>query len=180
MENIARVSSKTADKTAPSISSKKRRKTPKNDSSHDDACQKQCATKYLPLKDNEDNEKTETKSKRGVKFALKTTNQRKVLKRIGTVDHVIANKKMRMLQQCKNKEEKAEESDTLLERNKLCAIEREKVNDHMETQSNICVQSSVQYNSLNTKVITQSASSSNSTECTLSKSQIVLLIRLYY
>lgn len=169
MENIARVSLKTADKGTLASSSKKRRKASKNNSSHDDVCQKQCATKYLPLKDNEDNtEKSEGKPKKGVKFALKTTNQKKVLKRTGTVDHAIANKKMRMLQ-CKNKEKKTEESDILLERNELDAIDQEKINECSEVETNICTQLSIQNNSLNTKIITQGAPGT-STECSLSKS----------
>lgn len=89
LENIARISLKIADKAIPPISSKKRRKSSKNDSSHEDMCtQKQCATKqYSPLKDNEDNEKA--KSKRNVKFTTFKADQRKILKRIGTVDHAI-------------------------------------------------------------------------------------------
>ncbi|EFN82283.1 uncharacterized protein LOC105185259 [Harpegnathos saltator] len=154
LENIARVSLKAADKVIPPISSKRRRKTPKNDSSHDDVCQKQCATKYLPLKDNEDNEKTETKPKRGVKFTLKTTNQKKVLKRISTADHTIASKKMRMFQ-CKNKEDKkTEESDILLERNEHDVTESEKSNERTKIEANI-KQLSIQNNLLSTKIITQ-------------------------
>lgn len=163
------MSLKIADKVIPPVSSKKRRKTPKNDSSHDDVCQKQCATKYLPLKDNEDNEKTEAKPKKGVKFALKTTNQRKVLKRIGTMDHVIADKKMRMLQ-CKNKgEKKTEESDILLEHTEFGATEQEKINECTGTEANTCTQLFIQNNSSSTKVITQGAPSI-STEYSLSKS----------
>ncbi|XP_032663668.1 uncharacterized protein LOC116840701 isoform X2 [Odontomachus brunneus] len=169
LENIARVSLKTADKVIPPVSSKKRRKTPKNDSSHDDVCQKQCAAKYLPLKDNEDNEKTETKPKKDAKFTLKTTNQRKVLKRMGTMDHVITDKKMRMLQ-CKNKgEKKTEESDILLERNEFGTIEQEKINECIGTEANTCTQLSIQNNSSSTKVITQGIpSTSKSTEYSLS------------
>lgn len=177
MENIARVSLKTADKVTSATPSKKRRKTRKNDSSHDDVCQKQCATKYLSLKDNEDNDKTDGKPKKGVKFTLKTTNQRKVLKRIGTVDHVIANKKMRMLQ-CKNKEDKkTEESDGSLEGNEPAgAIEQKRISERAETESNTCAQLSLQNNSSNTRVIAQGVpNASNSTECSLSKLLIVLL-----
>ncbi|XP_014484271.1 PREDICTED: uncharacterized protein LOC106749390 isoform X2 [Dinoponera quadriceps] len=154
LENIARVSSKTADKVGnPPISSKKRRK--KNDSSHNDICQKQCATKYLLL--NEDNEKIEVKPKRGVKFALKTTNQRKVLKRVGIVDHVIANKRML---QCKE-ENKAEESDILLVCNELGAIKQEKINE-CSTESSTCVQLSIQNtNPFSSKIIAQGAPNSN-------------------
>lgn len=115
----------------------------------------------MSLKDNEDNEKTATKSKKGVKFALKTTKQRKVLKRIGTVDHIIVNKKMRILQ-CKNKEEKkTEENDILLEHNKFVAIEQEKTNECTETEANTSVQLSIQNNLSSTKVIIQGAPNTN-------------------
>jgi len=67
------------------FSLKKQRKS-KNDSSNEDICQKQCATKYSPLKDNEDNEKAITKSKRNVKFTLEADDG-KNLKRMGIVRH---------------------------------------------------------------------------------------------
>jgi len=162
---------KVADKVVPSISSKKRRKSSKNDSSHEDICQKQCASKYLPLKDNEDNEKAIAKSKKNVKFALKV-DQRKVLKRKSTVDDAIVNKKMRV-SQCKNKrEKKTEETDTLLETesNELDIAEQEKTNEFTEIETN-CAQLSVQDNILGTEIITHIAPSINiSTDRNPSKS----------
>ncbi|XP_012217162.1 uncharacterized protein mute isoform X2 [Linepithema humile] len=160
LENIARVSLKVADKGVPPISSKKRRKPSKNNPNHEDICQKQCVTKYLPLKENEDNEKTIAKSKKNVKFALKVDqDQRKVLKRRSTADDAIANKKMRMTQ-CKNKrEKKTEETDTLLETesNELDITEQEKPNEFTEIETKNCTQLSMQDNTLDSEINTQVA-----------------------
>ncbi|XP_039304890.1 uncharacterized protein LOC105207486 isoform X2 [Solenopsis invicta] len=164
LENIARISLKIAYKTVLPISSKKQRKSSKNDSNHENICGKQCTTKYSPLKDNEDNEKRIEKSKRNVKFSLKS-DQRKILKRLGTVDHAIANKRMR-ISQCKNKrEKKTEESDSMLELNEFGIMKQEKTSEIMETQE-IDTQLSIQNNSLSTQVITKtrmSSSTSNNT-----------------
>lgn len=168
LENIARVSLKIADKVAPSIS-KKRRKSSKNDSNHEEICQKQqSATKYSPLKDNEDNEKVVAKSKKSVKLALKA-DQKKALKRIGTaVDDAVANKKIRM-SHCRNKrEKKTEDMDVSLEHNELDITEHERTNDITETETNSCMQLSIQDNSSSTEIITQIAAS-NSADCDLSK-----------
>lgn len=174
MENIARISLKIADKVIPSISSKKRRKS-KNDSNHEGICQKQCATKYSLLKDNEDNEKAIAKSKRNVKFTLKA-DQRKILKRIGTVDHVIADKRMRM-SQCKNKrEKKIEESDASLERNELDIIMQKKTSECTETETNNYIQLSMQDNSSSieiTKAQISSNTSRNNIGCNSSKSHFM-------
>ncbi|KAG5313409.1 GON4L protein, partial [Acromyrmex insinuator] len=160
LENIARISLKIADKAIPSISSKKRRKSSKNNSNHEDLCKKQCATKYSSIKDNEDNEKAITKSKRNVKFTLKT-DQRKILKRIGIVDHAIAEKRMR-ISQCKNKrEKKIEESDVSLEQNEPDIIRYEKTSEFMETENNSCTQLSMQDNLSSTEVIAKTQISSN-------------------
>ncbi|KYN43105.1 GON-4-like protein [Trachymyrmex septentrionalis] len=159
LENIARISLKIADKAIPSISSKKR-KSSKNNSNHEDLCKKQCATKYSPIKDNEDNEKAITKSKRNVKFTLKT-DQRKILKRIGTVDHAVADKRMR-ISQCKNKrEKKIEESDVLLEQNEPDITRHEKANEFTETENSCCTQLSMQDNLSSTEVIAKTQISSN-------------------
>lgn len=161
LENIARISLKIADKTIPSISSKKRRKSSKNESSHEDQiCQKQCTTKYSPLKDNEDNEKAITKSKRNVKFTLKT-DKKKILKRIGTIDHAITDKRMR-ISHCKNKrEKKIEENDTSkLEHNELDIMKHEKTSEFTETENN-CTQLSMQDNLSSTEVTTKTQISSN-------------------
>lgn len=165
LENIARVSLKIADKVAPPISSKKRRKSSKNDSSHEEICQKQNATKYSSLKDNEDNEKVVTKSKKSVKLAIKA--EKKTLKRIGTVDDAIANKRIRM-SHCRNKRErKTEEIDISVEHNELDITEHEKI----ETETNM--QLSIQDNS-STEIITQTTASSIA-DCDLSK----LYVNLY-
>lgn len=162
LENIARVSLKVADKVVPPISSKKRRKSSKNDPGHEDICQKRCATKYLPLKENEDNEKAIVKSKKNVKFALKV-DQRKVLKRRSTVNDTIANKKMRM-SQCKSKREKKTEGvDALLkaENTELDTSEQEKANQFTEIETKNRTQSSMQDNTLGIEVNTQVVSSTN-------------------
>ncbi|XP_025269827.1 uncharacterized protein LOC105249161 isoform X1 [Camponotus floridanus] len=162
LENIARVSLKIADKVAPPISSKKRRKSSKNDSSPEEICQKQSITKYSPLKDNEDNEKIVAKSKKSVKLAIKA--EKKNLKRIGTVDDAIANKRIR-ISHCRNKRErKTEEIDISIEHNELDIMEHEKTN--VETETNSYMQSSVQDNSSSTEIITQTAASSNA-DCDL-------------
>lgn len=169
LENIARVSLKIADKVAPPISSKKRRKSSKNDSSPEEICQKQSVTKYSPLKDNEDNEKIVAKSKKSVKLAIKA--EKKSLKRIGTVDDAIANKRIR-ISHCRNKRErKTEEIDISIEHNELDIMEHEKTN--VETETNSYMQSSVQDNSSNTEIIIQTAASSNA-DCDLSKLHINL------
>ncbi|XP_018407103.1 PREDICTED: uncharacterized protein LOC108783115 [Cyphomyrmex costatus] len=159
LENIARISLKIADKAIPSISSKKRRKSSKNNSNHEDICKKQCATKYSPLKDNEDNEKAITKSKKKVKFTLKA-DQRKILKRMGTVDHTIADKRIR-ISQCKNKrEKKIEENDVSLEQNESDIIRHEKTSKFVETE-NSCMQLSLQDSLSSTEVIAKTQISSN-------------------
>lgn len=183
LENIARVSLKIVDKVIPPISSKKRRKSSKNDPSHEENCQKQCATKYSPLKDNEDNEKVVAKSKKNVKLAIKT-DQKKALKRIGTVDDAIVNKRIRM-SHCRNKrEKKTEEIDVSLEHNELDIIEHEKTSDIIETEINSCMQLSMQDNSSSTEIITQT-SASNSADCDLSKLHVnlyrfVSIVKFYY
>ncbi|XP_050450458.1 uncharacterized protein LOC126850996 isoform X2 [Cataglyphis hispanica] len=167
LENIARVSLKIADKGTPPISSKKRRKSSKNDSSHEEICQKQCATKYSPLKDNEDNEKVIAKSKKSVKLPIKT-DQKKALKRIGTVDAIV-NKRIRM-SHCRNKrEKKTEEIDVSLEHNELDITEHEKIVDITETEIN-SMQLSMQDNS-SSELITQT-SASNNVDCDLNCKKI--------
>lgn len=179
LENIARVSLKIADKVIPSISSKKGRKSSKNDPS-EDVCQKQCTSKYSPLKNNEDNEKIIAKSKRDVKFAFKTANQKKVLKRIGAVEHAIVNKKIR-ISQCKNKrEKKTEETDALLEHNEL-DITEEKLNEFTETETISCTQLLTQDNLSSAEVIMQNApSTSNESNSSKSRNYITnkILLRI--
>jgi len=181
LENIARISLKIADKANLSISSKKQRKSSKNDSSNEDICQKQSATKYSPLKDNEDNEKAITKSKRNVKFTLKA-DERKNLKRIGIVDHTITDKRMR-ISQCKNKrEKKIEESNTLLEQNKLDIINYEKTSEFTETENN-CTQLAMQDNSLNIEAIAKtqiSSNISNNVGCNSSESHLLIIYIFFF
>lgn len=171
LENIARVSLKIADKvSAPTpISPKKRRKSAKNDP--EDVCQKQCmTTKYSPVKDNEDNEKT--KSKGGVKFPVKT-DKRKVLKRVDTVNHVIENKKMRM-SQCKSKrEKKAEENESATPDDKGCDVARqEKTNEPTAAENENSAQQRDDFSS--PKAITDAASTSSSVDNKSSKYYIIL------
>jgi len=127
----------------------------------------------LPLKYNEDNEKAITKSKKNVKFTTLKTDQRKILKRIGTVDHTIADKRIR-ISQCKNKrEKKTEECDALLEQNELDIIKLGKASEFMETETDNCTQLSMQDNFLSTEVIKKtqiSSNMSNNTSYNLSKS----------
>ncbi|KAL6259235.1 hypothetical protein P5V15_009154 [Pogonomyrmex californicus] len=176
LENIARISLKIADKAIPSISSKKRRKSSKNESNHEDISsqrEKQCTTSS-PLKDNEDNEKAVTKSKRNVKFTLKT-DPKKIFKRISTEDHVIPDKRMRMTQYKSKREKKTEESDVLSERNESDIVKQEKINELTETKTNNYIQLSMQDDSLNTELITKtqiSPSTSNSTGCNLNNKNI--------
>jgi len=177
LENIARVSLKMVDKVIPTpISPKKRRKSSKNESNHDDVDQKQCITKYSPIKDNEDNEKS--KSKGNVKFTLKS-DKGKVLKRMSTINHVIENKKIR-LSQCKNKrEKKAEENETILEEDKeFDIIKQEKMNDFTETESNNCIQLLAQNNSLNTEVIVEDVPNT-STNISKSSKSLSYIIYIY-
>jgi len=176
LENIARVSLKMVDKVIPTpISPKKRRKSSKNESSHDDVDQKQCIAKYSPIKDNEDNEKS--KSKGSVKFTLKS-DKGKILKRMSTINHAIENKKIR-LSQCKNKrEKKTEENDSILEENKeFDIIKQEKMNDLTETGSNNCVQLLAQNISLNAEVIVEDVpnTSSNINKSSKSLSYIIYI-----
>lgn len=132
----------------PPMSSKKRRKSSsKNNSNDKDICEKQCATRYSPSKDNEDNEKTGVKSKRGIKLTLKPEEQRKTLKRINTIDHAITNKRMR-ISQCKNKrEKKTEDSDILLAHNKY-DVEQEKTNKCTKVETSDYMKLSIQENHL--------------------------------
>lgn len=168
MENIARVSLKIADKVAPSSISKKRRKSSKNESSHEENCQKQCATKDSPLKDNEDSEKAVAKSKKSVKLALKA-DQKKTLKRMNSVDDAIANKRIR-ISHCRSKrEKKTEEMDVSFEHNsELDITEHEKTNDIAVTETNSCTDMSALDNSSSAEMIAQTAAS-NSADCDLSK-----------
>ncbi|XP_020294217.1 uncharacterized protein LOC109859914, partial [Pseudomyrmex gracilis] len=163
LDHIARVSLKVADKVIPSISPKKRRKSSKTDPSQEDVCQKQCATKDVLLKENEDSEKL--KPKRNVNFTLKT-DQKKVLKRIGTVDHAVANKRMRMSQCRSKREKKTEEHDASAEVNESGVVEHEKTNELKKSEVSSIAQVPMRDNLLNTEVTPViSSSSSNNIDC---------------
>lgn len=170
LENIARISLKTADKAVLPMSSKKGRKSSKNESSREDVCQKQCTSKYLPLKDNEDNEKIVAAKSKNRTFK---SNERKAVKRITIVEDVIVNKKIR-ISQCKNKrEKKTEENDVLIEHDVYhdIDIQQEKIKaEFTEIETNSSMLSSVQNNSSSSEIITQDApSTSNDTESISSK-----------
>nr|XP_031842040.1 GON-4-like protein [Nomia melanderi] len=106
LENIARVSLKTTDKFVPSIPSRQRRKSSKNEPNSDEQYQKLCVSKSSPIKDNEETGKVIVKSKRNIKSPSKTADQKKGLKRLGSADRMdVATKKVRITQ-CKSKREK--------------------------------------------------------------------------
>ncbi|KAF7394714.1 hypothetical protein HZH66_007888 [Vespula vulgaris] len=113
LENIARVSLKVADKFTPPIASKQRRKSSKTDIG-DDSCQKQCLPKNSPLKENEDNEKIISRSKRGTKSPPKSGEPKKSLKKVTFTDEAISSKKAHSPQSI-NKREKKIERKTRLE-----------------------------------------------------------------
>ncbi|XP_046823154.1 GON-4-like protein isoform X1 [Vespa crabro] len=115
LENIARVSLKVADKFTPPIASRQRRKSSKADIG-DDSCQKQCLPKNSPVKENEDNERTISRSKRGTKSPPKSGEPKKSLKKVTFTDEIISTKKAYSPQSI-NKREKKIERKTRLEQN---------------------------------------------------------------
>lgn len=107
LENIARVSLKTVDKFVPSISSRQRKKSSKNEFNSDEQYQKSCVSKNSSTKENEEGGKTVMKSKKNIKSPSKSGDQKRCLKRSGSeVDHVHVNTKRMRITQCKNKKEK--------------------------------------------------------------------------
>lgn len=114
------------------------------------------------LKENEDSEKL--KSKRNVNFTLKT-DQKKVLKRIGTVDTAVANKRMRMTQCRSKREKKTKEHDASAEVNESGVAEDEKTNELKKSEViSSTAQVSLRDNLLNTEVIQVASSSSTSAD----------------
>lgn len=107
------MSLKVADKFTPPIASKQRRKSSKADIG-DDSCQKQCLPKNSPVKENEDNERTISRSKRGTKSPPKSGEPKKSLKKVTFTDEVMSNKKACSPQSI-NKREKKIERKTRLE-----------------------------------------------------------------
>ncbi|KAK9295017.1 hypothetical protein QLX08_010551 [Tetragonisca angustula] len=105
LENIARVSLKTTDKFALSISSKQRKKSSKNEFHADEQYQKSCIAKNSPVKENEEGEKLIIKTKKTIKSPLK--DQKKDLKRSrNELNYINRNTKKMRLSQCKTKSEK--------------------------------------------------------------------------
>ncbi|XP_053983805.1 GON-4-like protein [Hylaeus volcanicus] len=106
LENIARVSLKTTDKFVPSIPSRQRRKSSKNESNPDEQYQKPCMSKNSPIKDNDEGGKVIVKSKKNMKSPPKGGDQKRGLKRLESVDNMdVSTKKMRMTQ-CRARREK--------------------------------------------------------------------------
>ncbi|XP_076303648.1 gon-4 like protein muscle wasted [Lasioglossum baleicum] len=106
LENIARVSLKTADKFVSPIPSRSRRKSSKNESNSDEQYQKACMSKSSPVKDNEEIGKVMVKPKRNIKSPPKTDKKRG-LKRLENADRIDVNaKRARITTQCKGKKEK--------------------------------------------------------------------------
>lgn len=80
---------------------------------------------------------------------------------MGTVDHAIADKRMR-ISQCKNKrEKKIEESNVSLEQNEPDIIRHEETSEFTETENSCCTQLSMQDDLSSTEVITKTQISSN-------------------
>ncbi|XP_076244859.1 gon-4 like protein muscle wasted [Calliopsis andreniformis] len=117
LENIARVSLKTTDKFVPSIPSRRRRKSSKNECNTDEQYQKSCISKTSPIKENtEDGGKVVVKSKRNTRSPSKAADQKKTLKRAGSPDQVDLNtKKMRMTQHKSKRERRTDKQETRLE-----------------------------------------------------------------
>ncbi|XP_043256320.1 GON-4-like protein [Colletes gigas] len=135
LENIARVSLKTTDKLVPSISSRQRRKSSKNESNSDEQYQKSCISKNSPIKDNEEGGKVIVKSKKSIKSPAKVGDQKRDLKRLGSIDHMDVNTKKMRITQCKNKRGKtADKQETHLE----CTSSRV---DHMKFNESLCIDS---------------------------------------
>ncbi|XP_033340085.2 gon-4 like protein muscle wasted isoform X1 [Megalopta genalis] len=115
LENIARVSLKTADKFISPIPSRPRRKSSKNESNPDEQYQKSCMLKSSPVKDNEEVGKVLVKAKRNVKSPPKTDKKRG-LKRMESMDQIGAStKRARITQQKSKKERKVDKQQTKLE-----------------------------------------------------------------
>ncbi|XP_076630672.1 gon-4 like protein muscle wasted isoform X2 [Colletes latitarsis] len=135
LENIARVSLKTTDKLVPYISSRQRRKSSKNESNSDEQYQKSCISKNSPIKDNEEGGKVIVKSKKSIKSPSKVGDQKRDLKRLGSIDHMDVNTKKMRITQCKNKRGKtADKQETHLE----CTSSRV---DHMKLNESLCTDS---------------------------------------
>ncbi|XP_076652630.1 gon-4 like protein muscle wasted isoform X2 [Halictus rubicundus] len=115
LENIARVSLKTADKFVSPIPSRPRRKSSKNEPNSDEQYQKPCMSKSSPVKDNEEIGKVMVKPKRNIKSPSKT-DQKRGLKRLENTDRMDVNaKRVRITQYKSKKEKKVDKQQTKLE-----------------------------------------------------------------
>ncbi|XP_078042869.1 gon-4 like protein muscle wasted isoform X2 [Augochlora pura] len=115
LENIARVSLKTADKFVSPIPSKPRRKSSKNESNSDEQYQKSCTLKDSPVKDNDEVGKVIVKAKRNVKSPPKPDKKRS-LKRTQSMDEMgVSTKRARITQQKNKRERKVDKQQTKLE-----------------------------------------------------------------
>lgn len=140
LENIARVSLKTTDKFVPSVPSKQRRKSSKNEPAPDEPYPKKpCASKASPVKDNSDDGGKVVvviKPKKAIRSPPKAGEQKKGLKRLASTDHVdVSTKKMR-ISQCKSKREKKSDKHGA----KLESIDL-RVNDDAKPDEPICADS---------------------------------------
>ena len=77
LENISRVSLKTTERFIPSSPPRKRRKCAKRDSISEESSTKSCTSKTLLSKDIDDNDKSGTKSQKGLKSPPKLTDNKK-------------------------------------------------------------------------------------------------------
>ncbi|XP_076751273.1 gon-4 like protein muscle wasted [Xylocopa sonorina] len=109
LENIARVSLKTADKFVPTILTRQRKKSSKSEFHADEQYQKPCVSKSSPTKENKEEQggKLIIKTKRNMSSPSKTADQKKNLKRSGSdINYMNSNTKKMRMSQCKSKREK--------------------------------------------------------------------------
>ncbi|XP_012272337.1 GON-4-like protein isoform X2 [Orussus abietinus] len=97
LENIARVSMKTTERILPVSSTRRRRKSLKNETSLEDS--KQLTLKHSPTKDSDDGDRSIPRSRKGAKSPPKACEQRKSTKTTDTTDQsknssITANKKI--------------------------------------------------------------------------------------
>jgi hypothetical protein len=80
LENISRVSLKTTERFIPCPPTRKRRKSSKRDSISEESNLKPCLSKNSPTKDNEDSDRSTSKSKKGIKSPSKSSDHKKLAK----------------------------------------------------------------------------------------------------
>ncbi|XP_029038118.1 uncharacterized protein LOC114873691 [Osmia bicornis bicornis] len=126
LENLARVSLKTVDKFVPSISSRQRRKSSKNEFHSDE----QLMSKSSSTKENEEGGKLIVKSKKNIKSPSKSGDQKRCLKRsVSEIDYMHINTKRMRITQCKNKKEKKIDKDMKVKDTNSYDLEYMKVNE---------------------------------------------------